>query len=388
MNSSAQSPPAKKGRRKTGTIPFPRHTLKNALRVANSIWYDNGGQPFSLNELSKKLGVSTNSSGFGNLIRASKEYGLTKGAWSKAATTTISITSLGQSIVVPQVGVDSDAYKLTALLTPFIFRNTLEPMNNKPIPDSEAGSNTLALNNNMDPADARKCYDILMKNIEYLGLTEDRQGKKYLALGRRSPSAPVQSEAAVVQPVVENGMTASAEPAPMASAAPKPVFVAHGKNQKPLEQMREILRTFKIDHEVAVDEPHGGRPISQKVAELMKGSSFGIFIFTADESAVDDEGREVWRPSQNVVYELGAASVLYGGNIIICKEKDVSFASDFSDLGYITFDKDELEAQALPIVKELAHAGFQLRPPSTNPETRTRSQPQPLEDDADPGEFV
>lgn len=31
-------------------------------------------------------------------------------------------------------------------------------------------------------------------------------------------------------------------------------------------------------------------------------------IFTCDEKFFDEQGKEVWRPSENVVHELGAAS--------------------------------------------------------------------------------
>ena len=61
------------------------------------------------------------------------------------------------------------------------------------------------------------------------------------------------------------------------------VFVAHGKNRTPLEQLKKALDTFKVIYAIAVDEPNKGRPISKKVATLMRDQcSSGIFIFTAD----------------------------------------------------------------------------------------------------------
>jgi predicted nucleotide-binding protein len=108
---------------------------------------------------------------------------------------------------------------------------------------------------------------------------------------------------------------------------------------------------------VAVDEAHKGRPISAKVAQLMQEEcSSGIFIFTADEQFLrekDGKMEEVWRPSENVVYELGAASILYENRIVIFKEKGVSFPSDFSDLGYIEFEKDQLATELGSLFSEL-----------------------------------
>jgi predicted nucleotide-binding protein len=99
------------------------------------------------------------------------------------------------------------------------------------------------------------------------------------------------------------------------SGEPKKVFIAHGKNRTPLEQLKKALDQFKVKYAVAVDEPNRGRPISKKVADLMEDEcSSGIFIFTADERFLRETGdgttEEVWRPSENVVYELGAASIL------------------------------------------------------------------------------
>jgi hypothetical protein len=62
--------------------------------------------------------------------------------------------------------------------------------------------------------------------------------------------------------------------------------------------------------------------------------------------------------SENVVYELGAASVLYGKRIIIFKEKDVHFPANFRDIGYIEFDRSALAAKTNELFKELI--AFQL----------------------------
>ena len=79
--------------------------------------------------------------------------------------------------------------------------------------------------------------------------------------------------------------------------------------------------------------------------------SSGISIFTADERFVreleDGSTEEAWRPSENVVYELGAASILYENRIVIFKEKGVPFSTDFSDLGFIEFEKDQLVAEVV-----------------------------------------
>ena len=125
------------------------------------------------------------------------------------------------------------------------------------------------------------------------------------------------------------------------SAGPKQIFVAHGKNHKPLEDLKKILDQFKIPYKVAVDEPNVGRPISGKVAQLMRECSAGIFIFTGDEKFQDAAGNDIYRPSENVVYELGAASVLWESKIIILKQKDVTFPSDYKTSGTLSLRRTD-----------------------------------------------
>jgi predicted nucleotide-binding protein len=138
----------------------------------------------------------------------------------------------------------------------------------------------------------------------------------------------------------------------------KQIFIGHGKNKAPLEQLKRILDRFKVPYKVAIDEPHKGRPISAKVKEIMQSCSSAIFIFTADEEIHDSQGNKIWKPSDNVVYELGAATYLYENKIVILKEEGVTLASDFSDFGYITFQKDDVEAKAMDLIMELIVLGF------------------------------
>src|SRR5207249_12021191 len=130
-----------------------------------------------------------------------------------------------------------------------------------------------------------------------------------------------------------------------------------------LEKIQKNMNKFNVPYKVAEEEAPIGRAISRKVAQLMRSCTSGIVIFTADEETQDAQGGKVFRPSDNVVYELGAASGLYGKKIVILKEKDVDFASDFSDLGHIPFEKDKLDATAADVMVELIGLGFlEVRP--------------------------
>ena len=85
----------------------------------------------------------------------------------------------------------------------------------------------------------------------------------------------------------------------------------------------------------------------------MQSCGAPILIFTADEKYFDADGNEVWLPGDNVVHELGAASVLYDNRIIIFKEVGVSLASNFDSIGYIRFEKDKLSDKGIDLFREL-----------------------------------
>jgi hypothetical protein len=143
-----------------------------------------------------------------------------------------------------------------------------------------------------------------------------------------------------------------------ASTLGQAIFIAHGKNKKPLEQLKQVLDQFKIPYRVAVEEPNLGRPISAKVRDVMKSCNCAILIFTADEEFKDKKGDTIWRPSENVVNELGATAFLYDNRIVIMKEEGVTFPTNFRDIGYISFQRDQLDAKALDIIKEMIGFGI------------------------------
>ena len=138
-----------------------------------------------------------------------------------------------------------------------------------------------------------------------------------------------------------------------ATGLPNQFFIAHGRDKESVQQVKKILEELGIPYVVAVEEPNAGRPISQKIKDLMDACSAGIFIFSADEEFRDKEGNPIYRPRENVIYELGAASYKYDRRIVIFKERTVSFPSDFQDLGYIEFDKGQLEGKSMALLAEL-----------------------------------
>jgi len=301
------------------------------------------------------------------LCGSSIAYGLTEGGYNANH---ITLTDLGRRIVAPTEEGDDSAAKVEAMLQPRLQREFFQRYNKAKFPKDEIGQNVL-VSMGLPKERATQAFSILKENGAFTGVIRETKTGPFVAIedpvsrpSVRASAATSESPSSTQDPTDEDAESdsesrTSKEPV---FDGPKQLFVAHGKNRKPLEDLKRILNEFKIPYKVAVDEPNKGRPISGKVAELMRECSAGIFIFTKDEKFLretkDGSHEEVWRPSENVVYELGAANILWERKIIIVREEGVNFPSDFSDLGYITFKDGEIASKALEIVKELIALGL------------------------------
>jgi hypothetical protein len=271
---------------------------------------------------------------------------------------------LGLKIVKPMQAEEVLRAKVLACLSVELLARVWRQFNRQKLPDAKFLKNTLERSYGLSTEYAEEFTALIVENAKYCGILQDISGAKYIRMDEPSIAAAsgAQAEQSEMEEAEEPGagvvvpLTPLAPPAPAAEKKPK-LFLAHGKNMKPLEELKKILDGFGIQYVVAADEPHAGRPISAKVAQLMNECTAGIFVFTKDElffrKQKSGEFEEVWRPSENAVYELGAAGILWERKIIILKEDGVNFPSDFSDLGYIPFADGEISAKAMHIMQEL-----------------------------------
>jgi hypothetical protein len=312
--------------------------------------------------------LSPSSSGFRDRIMASYRYGLTEGNY---ASENIVLTSVGEAATRPRDDNERVSAEREAVSHVPVFAQLLEHYANNRLPDSQFLKNTLERPPfSIDSSWSSEVADIFIDNARAIGyLREMSGGGSYVIVDTgTAPPAEVRAEDLAAEaelpaedrpPVIDEPGTARIpDPPSIADTAPerpKPVqvFIAHGRSLKPLEQLRKILNEWQVPFVVAVDEANAGRPISEKVAELMRSCSAGIFIFSADEEFTDPSGARIFRPSQNVIYELGAAGLLYGRKIVVFRESEVTFPSDFNDLGWIEFQRDALDAKAMDLLREL-----------------------------------
>lgn len=330
--------------------PFPKFSLQESLVIAKAIQEQNAGKPMKRLFVADAIGRKPASTDFKYLLSSSYQYGLTVGT-EKAEY--IELTVLGESITRPTSPQEKTSALQQAAQRPDLLGRIYEHYRDAKLPSGDFFKNVVEREFGVSRRWVEDCIKILLENGWFTNIIKEVAGAPYVVF-ERVPLPPPE------EVVEEEERPPPSEIPPSLPEKPtvRQIFIAHGKNKVPLDQLKKILDQFKVPYRVAVDEPHRGRPISQKVADIMRSCSSAIFIFTADEEITDSEGNKILRPSDNVVYELGAATYVYGRNIVIFKEEGVSFASDFSDLGYITFEKDNIKAKATDLLRELIGFGL------------------------------
>lgn len=337
---------------------FPKDSFEEALQVAQAIEDKNSGNPLPPQEVAIAINRSPGSSAFRILLSSSNKYGLTTGSFN---TPRITITDLGKDIVEPKDEQSSKAATENSVLKPEIFSKVFNYYRGKKVPDNKSFfANTLTRDFDVPKKHADIFVKVFMANIKYLGLIKDTTTGPWFAsevsLSNFQKQSKIQDEKKSdienekVKPLPQE---ITPEPQRAMPTKPNAIFLGHGKNQKPLNQLIKILDEYRIPHKEATVEPNAGRPIPTKVADTMHQCGAAILIFTADEKFTDEKGNEIWRPSENVAHELGAASVLYDNRIVIFKEDGVSLASNFSGIGYINFEKDKLNDKGVELFREL-----------------------------------
>lgn len=347
---------------------FPHHTLEESLPLAQKIADEMGGRPMNRLLLAEAVGIKPGSSNFRLLLSSAYKYHLTDG------------TEKSEEIGLTEDGIAAtqrvDAAKRTQALRRAALRaqpigRFIEDYKNKKLPSEEMLPKILKAQYDVPSDLASECANLIIKNARFVGMLRDISGSPHILLegGTNTIPSPTSEEkcsddvsetpSVVSEEVLESlAVNNTASPNQQAPSQSKPIFVGHGKNTIPLQKLEGLLSTFQIPFKVTVKEANLGRPIPQKVKETMLQCGSAILIFTKDEKFFGPNGEEFWRPSENVVHELGASSFAYGDRIVIFKERGLHFPSNFQSIGYIEFDVDSLEAKTTDLLKELIGFGL------------------------------
>lgn len=366
MATSKNSPaiPSAGRRARVSQSDVPRHDLAEALRVARAIEDHYAGSAVTPLDVATSLDSTPTSSWFRTVTGAAVAYGLTNGAVNSPQ---ISLAPIGKRVVAPTDEGEADAALVEALQQPRVVRDFLRKYDQKKLPPQAIAVNVIA-GMEVDKSAAERTLKIIVDSARFAGVLRSVKGQDYVDLrgGASTATDPAAGGRTELDDLdLDDGVGEEAAPAdelppppPSVPAGPKAIFVGHGKNLAPLKKLEKILSSFKIPYKVVVDEPNLGRPIPTKVKTVMKECGSAILIFTKDEQFFDKQSNEVWRPSQNVVFELGAASYEYDDRVVILKEKGIEFPTNFESIGWIEFEQDSLESKGIEIIQELIGLGL------------------------------
>lgn len=367
---SEQTPkPTSTRKSRVSQTDIPTMTLEKSVRVPRALADNYASHPTRPLDVASALDMTPSSGPFRMLCGAAVGYGLTDGGPNAPK---ISLTKMGARVVTP-TEVDDDRRALReAALKPTVANKFYTRYDGSPLPPKNIAQNVLATLD-VPPDRTSDVYDLLIENARFVGFLKTIKDKEYIDVGgpiTPSVEPPVEAEEPSDdedndfedrdEPTLDpahNGFKTPPAPPPQ-DLRKNAIFVGHGGNKKPMEQLLKILNEYRIPHKAAIEEPNRARPIPQKVAETMRECGAAILVFTADKEYFDKDGNSVWRPSENVSHELGASSVLYGERIVIFKEKGIELASNFSSVGYIEFEKDKLSDKGIELFRELVSMGI------------------------------
>jgi predicted nucleotide-binding protein len=161
---------------------------------------------------------------------------------------------------------------------------------------------------------------------------------------------------------------------PKKGSLKKKVFISHGKDLKPLNELKEIVAEFGLTPVVLSEQPSGGRTVMEKL-EIYSDVGFAFVLLTPDDLGGYVEAGSKWsrpqrlrkflrtahnRPRQNVVLEFGYFVGKLGRDRVSCLlKKPVEQPSDMQGIVYLSF-KESLQEIKGEILKELQEAGYEI----------------------------
>ena len=180
----------------------------------------------------------------------------------------------------------------------------------------------------------------------------------------------------------------------------KNIFIVHGRDHKPMKELKTMLLEFGLNPIVLHEQPSGSRTIIEKL-EKYSDVGYAFIILTPEDigislsdtfrgtlksnynkaldSATYLKNNMQWmqeapvdvalaflrllipRARQNVVLEFGFFIGLLGRDRVCCLYKgDVELPSDMQGIVYVPF-KNSVEEKRSMIIKELEAAGYEIK---------------------------
>lgn len=342
------APPA---RTRVSQGDIPRHSLREALTIAQAIADNFAGHPTSPHQVAMALGVSPTSSAWRSITGASVGYGLTSGAFNADK---ISLDTLGRRATGPTEEGDDVKARAEAALKPTTFAQFFTRYQRAKFPPDRIAKNVLAQEFLVPPDRLDEVLKTLKDNGTFVGIIHQTKTGPFVSTDSLSPAPVTISEEedaeeeavdAAIKPDTGLQNIVIPPPAPVvaparepAAARPFKVFITHGKNMGIVDQVKDVLDLYDIEYEVAVEEESPAIPVPQKVLSAMRRCEAGIMIVSSDEDVAAAAGTI----NNNVLIEIGAAFVLYDQRVVLLWEKQLKVPSNLQGLYRCEFEGNQL----------------------------------------------
>ena len=226
---------------------------------------------------------------------------------------------------------------------------------NSGFPSGQFFRNTLEREFDVPRTFTEELEKLLVSNGRFTGILRDVSGSPSIILedagGTFAPAPPpppgeeTGDADAVHGPDQAGGSVPPAVVLPLTGpdAPVTAVFLAHGKNRKLLEQVKEVVTFGQLTPVVADERESTAIPVPEKVIGAMHSCQAGIIIVSADSKVPDGNGGEKFQINENVLIEIGAATVLYRQKVILLWDKRIAVPSNLQGLYRCEFEGDALD---------------------------------------------
>ena len=345
------APSRRQARGRVSQTDVPRHTLDEAMRIVQALSDQFAKKPTKPYYVADALSVSASSSRFRTLTGAAVAYGLTTGGYNAPE---IGLTPLGRRTVAPTVEGDDLQAKREALMKPRVIREFLERYNDSPLPDPRIGRNVLEAEMGVAPDATERTLDFIIESARGVGLLKEASGKTYVDLQATVTDPDEAGVEAEPDPTEESAHTApTADARADASGLPpsdlktnRRVFITHGRNKKIVQQLKELLTFGDFDPVVSVERESVSKPVPDKVLDDMRSCAAAVIHVGTDQLLLDSQGQEQRVINPNVLIEIGAAMMRYGGRFILLVEDGTTLPSNLQGLYEVRYQGDELDYPA------------------------------------------
>ncbi|MHB8138713.1 MAG: TIR domain-containing protein [Smithellaceae bacterium] len=340
----------KKKRVSQGDVP--KHSLREALTVAQAITDSFAGDPTTPHQIAMALDISPTSSAWRTLTGAAVAYGLTTGAYNSDK---IALDDLGIRCTAPTEEGDDIIARGEAALKPKVFQQFFDKYNRAKFPSDPIAKNVLQQNFKVPADRTEEVLALLKDNGSFVGFIHQTKTGPFVSTDDLKPTPVTINTSENID--VPDGDISNKEkkveqdvdikrhvitPGAKQNTDVFKVFITHGKNKKIVDQVKDVLELYDIDYEVAIEEESPAIPVPQKVLAAMRRCQSGIMIVSADDDAAAASGII----NNNVLIEIGAAFVLYDQRVVLLWDKCLKVPSNLQGLYRCEFEGNELSFAA------------------------------------------